>query len=280
MKIVKLQTLLLAILTTLVFFSCQKPKLITTENFKKEFYSDGSLKSVFEISNGLKNGKGVEYYSNGIIQSISNWINDTIDGVEILFYESGVVESSISWFKGQLHGNLVQYETDGNLKNISYYFFNKVWGHEIRVNKGTINQVYHYINVDNSPYLNQIINYDEWGNIISNNSLYFLIDYPNISDTVRLNHPIEIIFKLSPIVEINKIPQIQIYSGIFDDPYIILNESSFDSVVIDHHWAALSFLFNKSGDQFVKGYLSLNYIEDDSCRYEKMYFIKHFYVKE
>jgi len=256
-------------------------KKIVQNNFIKEFYGDGSLKSVSEMSDGLKQGKMIEYYPNGNIKAQSNWINDTSTGHYIKYYESGNIESKASLYKGNLHGDFLQYDENGNLILTKNYYLNKLDGYEIIYEKASLFQMRHHISLCDSSYLNQIINFDKNGNIISNSSQYFSIFFPNVSDTIKLNESIEMVFYLSPAIIIEGRDIWQLHLGIFDEYDSPIEEHCLDTFFVNGYFKQLTLLFKKLGDQFIKGYILNPLIDKGSViRYEKMYFTKHLHVVE
>lgn len=60
---------------------------------KKEYYSNGSLKSIIEFKHGKRNGEAVYYDSIGEIIERSQFENDSLNGLSIVYNKNG---SSVS----------------------------------------------------------------------------------------------------------------------------------------------------------------------------------------
>ena len=278
------------ILSLITIISCNNPNLIREirdDNSIKEFYNDGTLKSLYEVSDGLKNGKGEEYYPNGNIKSISNWVNDTIDGQSIQFHDSGMIESIKMWSNGKLHGSSVSYDEKGNLLSTKNFYFNEQNRIETKYSDGVLSKLsqFTFVGDSDTSTLNQYLIYDDFGNIISNKSRYYSIFNPNISDTVRINQPVNISLLTTPFrINIDDKPPMQIKYGIFDDYYSNLDEQRMKTILVNSYFCDLTFAFEKTGEQYIKGYILRPNVKKYDIvkyvKYEKMYFTVPFYVKE
>jgi hypothetical protein len=235
-----------------------------------------------ETLNGLKNGKMIEYYKNGSIKVESNWVNDTINGYSIGYYESGNIEFISSWLNGELHGDYVKYDEMGNLHIKKTYYFNEVDGYEARYDHGILKQLNHYIKVGDSSYLNQYINYDKFGSIKAESSKFYTLYDASDHDTVQLNNPVEIWINLSRALIVKNIIQMQIVTGDFDGFFNIIDEKSLDTVLVKENYSVcLTNLFDKPGEQSIKGIILYSYMDKDNIIiHDKMYFSKYFYVKD
>ena len=278
------------ILLLITIISCRNPNLIREirdDNSIKEFYNDGTLKSIYEISDSLKNGKGEEYYPNGNIKCLTNWVNDTIDGQSIHFYESGMIESIKMWSNGKLHGSSVGYDEKGNLLNTKNYYYDEQNRIETKYNNGILSKLsqFTFIGDADTSSLNQYLIYDDFGNIIRNKSRYFSIFNPHIYDVVKINQPVFITLITNPLmINLDEQFPTQIKYGIFDDYYSNLDEQRMKTIFVNSYFCDLTFAFEKTGEQFIKGYILRPNVKKYDIvkyvKYEKMYFTESFYVKE
>jgi antitoxin component YwqK of YwqJK toxin-antitoxin module len=245
---------------------------------KKEYYDDSYLKSEYELFEGLKHGKGFEYYPSGKIKSLSNWVNDTIHGFSIHYYESGMIETLSMWLNGQMHGNYVKYDSTGLLVQTKIYQFNKQCGYEMRYDGGYLDESRHYVLVEDSFYLNQLIRYDGLGNIIDYGSTFYSIYYYNESDTIQINQDVKIDFILETPVS----SQLKVVSAEKWDKYFnIIDKQNIDTFVVDYIYITLLASFDKPGDQYKAGIILNPYLDENGViKNDKFYFRNHFYEIE
>jgi hypothetical protein len=79
---------------------------------KKEYYSDGTIKSEETFYRGKKHGKKTTYHRNGRVKEIMHYINDVLDG-EYTSYDSLGYKDSYGYFwKGKAVGPLHYYKRD------------------------------------------------------------------------------------------------------------------------------------------------------------------------
>lgn len=128
-------------------FSQEKNTKIITYNIEgenKEFYENGQLKEIFQVSNGLKNGPFKIYNEKGEIEQKGNYDNGFKQGnsknylsfgfIENVYYENGVLNGPFEllfdngqlcrkgYYKnGKSFGNQEEYYKNGQLKSKGYW---------------------------------------------------------------------------------------------------------------------------------------------------------------
>lgn len=86
------------------------------DTLKKEFYKDGSLRSIITIKNGKRNGPSYVYYENGKQQFEINYKDSEKDGITKYFYESGELYRTTLFEHGEKAGIQKYYYKNGGLK--------------------------------------------------------------------------------------------------------------------------------------------------------------------
>lgn len=100
-------------LLVLGFVSCTKTK--------KEYYSDGSLKSEIEMRGGKKNGKSVYFYANGKKQMECGYQDDALNGIMTRWAFTGKIEMVSNYKNGLRDGETRLYTSEGVLEIIQHY---------------------------------------------------------------------------------------------------------------------------------------------------------------
>ena len=260
----------------LIIISCEKSPIQV-----KEYYDDGTEKMIYEISNGLKNGKMVEYYPSGKIKSQSNWINDTITGLEIKYYETGLVESTTMRLNGRLNGYFVKFDEEGFVNQTRNYSFSQPVGYDMRFYEGILFSTLHFVLIGDSSILNQVVYFDRAGNISDNFSSFFSIYYPNNSDTIHFYEKPEIIviletpFFIDGKLNVRAAPR---YSNIFYSNINIINMrlDTINDIFVNYPW-----FFDWPGENNISVYIINQYLDENGIkRDKKFYFRKRFYIVE
>jgi len=86
------------------------------DTLKKEFFKDGSLRSIITIKNGKRNGPSYVYYENGKQQFEINYKDSKKDGITKYFYESGELYRTTLFEDGEKVGIQKYYFKSGGLK--------------------------------------------------------------------------------------------------------------------------------------------------------------------
>jgi antitoxin component YwqK of YwqJK toxin-antitoxin module len=87
----------------------------------KVFYENGDLKRVVTFREGKKFGPAIDYYKERVIKRRMKYRNDTLDGKVEVFYNSGKLSKSFTYDGGLINGELIEYDTIGNLYSITTY---------------------------------------------------------------------------------------------------------------------------------------------------------------
>jgi hypothetical protein len=124
-----------------------------------EYYPNGNLKSKTEINaEGIPNGKYEEYYSNGKLKKETEYIAGAVSDTVYYYYENGIMKKKGLFREDQMVGWWLYYDSAGKLsKKIEYLM------------------------VENKPYINQEIFFDNEGNINYPVSSFFRL---HINDTL------------------------------------------------------------------------------------------------
>lgn len=129
-------------LVILVVFSC--------DNIQKEYDSEGNLKRVGKIVNGLKEGIWLSFYQNGDTASIETFILDTLvkkieyssDGPSIeesykngfkngpfkVYWDNGQILTEGEYKNDSIHGEIVDYYRNGIIESVSNYDIGRPYG--------------------------------------------------------------------------------------------------------------------------------------------------------
>ena len=81
----------------------------------KEFYPNGTLKSITPLSNGKKNGIQKKYRKDGTIKEETPYINDQINGIEKGYNIMGVLYRESPYIKNKLNGISKHYFQNGKI---------------------------------------------------------------------------------------------------------------------------------------------------------------------
>ena len=92
---------------------------------KKSYYDSGALKKVYELRDGMFEGKCTYYYENGNIEQVSNWKEDKEEGLFQFYNKDGIIESDETYKNGYLEGPANFYYPNGKLKSTYMYSFDK-----------------------------------------------------------------------------------------------------------------------------------------------------------
>lgn len=146
---------ILMIFVLKLLFSCN------SNNVKLDYYPNGNLKAKTEINEkGLPDGKYEEYYPDSTLKQETTYSEGIVVDTVYYYYENGIMKKK-GLFK------------DGN--NVGWWFYYDLFG---KLSKKT-----DYLTIDNNPYVNQEIYFDEEGNIDYNSSSFFNI---HINDTLPI----------------------------------------------------------------------------------------------
>jgi antitoxin component YwqK of YwqJK toxin-antitoxin module len=95
--------------------------LYSCREAKKEFYSNGKLKSVVHVKGGKYYGKALFYYHTGDIQLECFYKDDLLQGPLIRYYTLNRKKEAQNYDKGELDGlSTMWYEDGGKLSETNY----------------------------------------------------------------------------------------------------------------------------------------------------------------
>ncbi|MEO8962192.1 MAG: hypothetical protein ABI325_09935 [Ginsengibacter sp.] len=113
---------LLFTLSLLIFTSCGSHET----NDKRQYYSNGEIKSGYLPNGAQKNTLEILYYKNGNLKSITNYINSLKEGEQLNFYESnGKLESKVTFKNDSANGVAYWFYKSGSMKALRYYVNDK-----------------------------------------------------------------------------------------------------------------------------------------------------------
>jgi antitoxin component YwqK of YwqJK toxin-antitoxin module len=87
---------------------------------KKNYYSDGNVKSEYTLKNGKLTGKATSYYPSGKVEVISNFVSDLKQGPSTEYDEDGNISAKYNYYNGELDGEYRTYE-NGKLHLVGKY---------------------------------------------------------------------------------------------------------------------------------------------------------------
>lgn len=88
---------------------------------RKEFYSNGKLKSESEFKENIQDGERIDYYESGDLESKSQWRDGKQHGQAIFYYPAGIIKSKSEWKDGKLDGYYEDFYESGELQGFGYY---------------------------------------------------------------------------------------------------------------------------------------------------------------
>jgi antitoxin component YwqK of YwqJK toxin-antitoxin module len=87
----------------------------------KEFYNDGTAKSISPFANGLLHGVSKEFNADGSPKSVSPFVNGKAEGKFVTYNWKGLVESELHFKNGLQDGTAISYDTDSNVRSEAAY---------------------------------------------------------------------------------------------------------------------------------------------------------------
>lgn len=87
----------------------------------RNYYVDGSLKSIHYLKGGKINGTAVQFYENGIPKDSSFYSDGTLDGEVKTYYPDGSLKTVFDFIDGKLHGEAFVFSQNGELSSYRRY---------------------------------------------------------------------------------------------------------------------------------------------------------------
>ncbi len=206
-------------------FSCNNHNEKITE---KEFYTNGNLKAIHILKNGVKSDSSIYYYQNHHIGKILYYLErDTI-------FEKDFSEMS----KLVCEGKNIKKKMTGKWK------FYK--------NNGRIDKVIEYINLCGKQYVNQGWYFNNNGDTINNRSNYFKLIKKN--GKWKINKKYELRFIYQRILS-NDSELLLCLSPDVNKNYCNVNQVKFDSAYSNTNNLVAKIGFASSGEKNLKGFI-------------------------
>lgn len=282
MKIVRVN-----ILTLLCFF------LLACDNEKKEYYPNGSIKSVFKVSNGKLEGEYRQYYKSGNLE----FINHFLDGKKIdssIYYKDSkdeMIDKIVRHLNDSIQYNLFYNESEGLIlegKSLNEEYREGKWVYYDR----DYDSIVEYKNINSTTYSNQVWVIDKNKDTLGIKSNYFSI-YCAGKDTIPLNDT----FKLSiMLVEpyYNYDSEMEVLIPKIDrelkDDFSNLEEIKLDTLkslkndgisnvgipenVPINHIVEFGLQFEEPGKKKIRGVIVEYFVEDSGMRIERRLFFE------
>ncbi len=96
-----------------ILCSCEQPN----KNIFREYYYDGSLKFEYQINkDSIMDGFFKEYYPEGSIRSMQNYKNGQLDSIATFYYENGRVEKILNYVYDSLVGSQKRFYPNNKIK--------------------------------------------------------------------------------------------------------------------------------------------------------------------
>ena len=195
-----------------------------------------------------------EYDKNGHLMSVSNTLNDKYEGLIIHYYQNGNVKSMGKFHKSKAIG----------------------W-HSFYSNSGKLDVKRNYVIVDTSSFLNEVIYFDEYGEILNNRSSYFTL-HP-FKDTITHGEEYRINIKLDAPYFHDKM---LVFVGDFDSLFNHQDSMPVNVSIGKNFIAEYKFTPEKKGKGILRGVISDHAVlEEDTTKIDErlFYFSKEYYVK-
>lgn len=93
---------------------------------KIEYFPDGSFKSLYTYSNGIKNGPFTDWNENGLKKQKGTYKNEKLDGTYFRWFNHGEYSSITMYKDGAIHGVMRYYSPTGIITSEEYYYLNQV----------------------------------------------------------------------------------------------------------------------------------------------------------
>jgi len=83
----------------------------------REHDDDGTLRKVYNVVNGKREGKDITYHKNGKKQLVCTWKNDELHGSSSEWDEKGVRVSIEQFIDGKRDGHCIYYHDNGKIES-------------------------------------------------------------------------------------------------------------------------------------------------------------------
>lgn len=165
----------------LLLFSC-------SDNFKREYYSNGKVKKEYYLKNGLLNGRYKEFYPSGNLKFIHNYIDNKNIGISSFYSDDkdSNLLRKVFWENDSI-GEEVIYSKKGIIISKGKILFNNITRRfgKWNFNNSKTDSIVEYVYYKSEQYVNQIWTLNKKnGDTMSDYSNYF---YLKSKDTVRVN---------------------------------------------------------------------------------------------
>ena len=68
---------------------------------KKEYYTNGNIRTITTYLNNLRHGRKISFYQNGNIMYEASYSNDRLNGTTIFYYENGELNFKMIYKDGK-----------------------------------------------------------------------------------------------------------------------------------------------------------------------------------
>lgn len=235
---------------------------------KREYYSNGNLKSQSQYESNLKNGEELIYDSIGRLTSKNFYVNDTLNGQSTTFYSDGKIKGIKTFVKSVLNGEALLFHPTGNIGEKGQYKDGKIAGLFYQYYPNDSGKIFtegYFVNVGGIEYPYFEKTFDEFGNIKDEYRpliVHIKTPSPKLMDTVNVD------FEFNAK---EKYDSAFVVVGDFDDEFKA--RSSPDTIKLLNGKASYRFIATKTGSQFIKGELIFykSYIYPDSIVNDRTY---------
>lgn len=233
-------------------WGCQNNKI------EKLYYESGKPKFEVEFSNGLMNGYHKEFHENGNLKTLTYYDNGNISDSIIGYFDNGNIE-------------FIQFRTNGIDSIYTFDKKDKFINSKSKVINHQINGWRHYFNekgeviskiefidlLEDEPYINQGIYFDDNKNIIDSLSAYYMI---NVRDTLKANksYPIKFIYKPT----LSKASKVYVcYGSGINENYSNINKIRLDTLVLEDFELTTTIKLSSIGKHNFRGFFYEKYVE-------------------
>jgi antitoxin component YwqK of YwqJK toxin-antitoxin module len=216
---------------------------------RKEFYSNGKIKSEAKWKNGVKNGESVLYDSVGNVLSRQNFANDTLQGKSITYHVSGNVFLIENYDRGVLNGEFLKFYENGYVGGKGRYKNGKgvgVYYQYHPIDSGTVSREAYLMNVKGESMQYYVKRITPEGDSVDEYRSIGII-HPK---TVSINDTITVEFR--PTKE-SKYDSVLVIVGDFDDEFNFRLPPDTIRITKNQDKAYYKFLGRKEGTTLLRG---------------------------
>ena len=241
---IKLLNIAISATLLVLIFSCEKG---TTE--KKEYFDNGSIKSLVNYKDSTRHGSSIEYYRNGKIKKTNYWVNGKLNGEEKDYDSLGNIVEVVNFKEGKLNGKYLAYYKSGSLAMDGNFNDGILHGTKRQYFDGVkkLEAEIHYVNFQGIEKEMGSVWYDTSGNVIRE---FRRVVLNSKIDTIEMNDSLELDLELRK----PRFDSTFFVIGNYDKKFYLLDSSNIDTLKAVNHRYKLINKVNQQGENYIRGY--------------------------